>query len=64
MEDLELACEELGLEKCKKINPLKYEGDIDSDIRAHSYAEGGCPCPCPKISAPIWAAGYVVFSPI
>ena len=29
-----------------------------------SYEIFSCPCPCPKILFPVYAAGFVVFSPL
>ncbi len=43
------------------VDPLVYETDIEE------YGEPReiyCGCPCPKISAPIWAAGFAIFDPL
>jgi len=46
-------------------NPLKNDmGDVDGDRPYNNNPLGSCPCPCPKISAPIWMAGFVPFSPL
>ena len=45
-----------------KINPL--DKGIDLDGKRSKYTEIRCGCPCPKISAPIYAAGYVIFDPL
>ena len=43
------------------VNPLEYRTDLTehrSDYKIY------CGCPCPKISAPIFAAGFVAFNPL
>jgi hypothetical protein len=44
-----------------KIDPLKYGTDIKED-REHKKIY--CGCPCPEVSAPVWAAALVVFDPL
>jgi len=44
------------------INPL-YEGE-DLDTGMESYSNERCRCPCPIISAPIYAAGLLMFDPL
>jgi len=45
-------------------NPLRNAEDVDGDRPYSNDPIGNCPCPCPKISAPIWMAGFVPFSPL
>jgi hypothetical protein len=59
------------IEEKEKYDPLKTSQEydlgysIESSLKERrSIVMARCPCPCPKISAPIFAAGYVVFSPI
>lgn len=49
----------------REYNPLRSGYDLDGNSRGYELHEiGKCPCPCPKISAPIWAAGFIAFSPL
>jgi len=45
----------------EKVNPLKYNTDLKESRGEYKIY---CGCPCPTISAPIWAAGAVVFDPL
>ncbi len=71
MQSLELkaACAEAAsFSHEARVDPTLFGGDIDYQARARGsyqdYNIGVCSCPCPKISAPVWAAGFVVFSPL
>ena len=45
-----------------KIDPLEGASDLRESPRR--YEEIRCGCPCPKISAPVYAAGLVIFDPL
>lgn len=42
-------------------NPLIYDADI---IEERTPAKIYCGCPCPEVSAPIFAAGLLMFDPL
>lgn len=52
---------ESSIDITEKIDPLKYQTDIKEE---RGNLDVYCGCPCPKVSAPIWAAGVVTFNPL
>ena len=61
---LEKSGKKVGIGDFEFIDPLKVFEGIDDDRESIQIYNRDCHCPCPKVSAPVYAAGYVCFSPI
>jgi len=62
MPTIEEKVEDVETSLSQGVDPLYMGKEVDNDLNAYSTER--CRCPCPVISAPIYAAGLLMFDPL